>query len=105
MNALPAHVLYELRPKIVERRARLEAAARERRTAVMCAEAQWWRCHRRLVADDFAFAGWEVRHLMPGGRLVEHVPPPFAIRGADGLPLYPAAGQEPLPGAGICSGE
>jgi len=84
-------------------RARLESAARERRTAAMCAEAQWWRCHRRLVADVFAFAGWDVRHLMPGGRLVDHEPPPFAIRGDDGLPVYPAAGQESLPGSGLSS--
>src|SRR5215218_1986871 len=31
--------------------AQLEKEATERRTAVMCAEAQWWRCHRRLIAD------------------------------------------------------
>jgi hypothetical protein len=70
----------------------------------MCAEVQWWRCHRRLVADVFTFAGWPVRHVMPGPRLVEHEPPAFAIRGADGLPLYPAAGQDRLP-AGLSSGE
>jgi uncharacterized protein (DUF488 family) len=77
-------------------RARLEDLARSRLTAVMCAEAQPWRCHRRLVADVFAFAGWRVRHLMPSGKLDDHVPPPFAIRAADGLPLYPPEGQEPL---------
>jgi uncharacterized protein (DUF488 family) len=90
-------------PEFAAGRARLEAAARERRTAIMCAEVQWWRCHRRLVADVFAFAGWDVRHIMPGDRLVEHEPPPFAIRADDGLPVYPAAGQEPLPGAEISS--
>jgi uncharacterized protein (DUF488 family) len=79
-------------------RAKLEALAGERRTAIMCAEAQPWRCHRRLVADVFVFAGWRVWDLMPSGRLDEHVPPPFAIRAGDGLPLYPAAGQAPLPG-------
>src|SRR3546814_10348381 len=30
---------------------RLIALGRERRTAMMCAEAVWWRCHRRIVAD------------------------------------------------------
>lgn len=90
-------------PEFAQGRARLEAAARQQRTAIMCAEAQWWRCHRRLVADVFAFAGWDVRHLRPGGRLVAHEPPPFAVRGADGLPIYPAAGQEDLFGAGISS--
>ena len=77
-------------------RARLAELAGARRTVVMCAEAQWWRCHRRLVADVFAFDGWSVTHLMPDGRLVAHEPPPFAVRAADGLPVYPAEGQDPL---------
>ena len=77
-------------------RARLEELARERRTAIMCAEAQPWRCHRRLVADVFVFAGWDVRDLMPDGRLVPHEPPPFAVKAPNGLPVYPAGGQERL---------
>jgi uncharacterized protein (DUF488 family) len=77
-------------------RARLAESAGARRTAVMCAEAQWWRCHRRLVADVFAFDGWAVTHVMPDGRLAPHEPPPFAVRAPDGLPVYPAEGQEPL---------
>ncbi|TMM02936.1 MAG: DUF488 domain-containing protein [Actinobacteria bacterium] len=77
-------------------RARLVELASARRAAVMCAEAQPWRCHRRLIADVFAFDGWRVRHLMPAGRLDDHVPPPFAIRADDGLPLYPAGAQRAL---------
>ena len=77
-------------------RAALEALGRERRTAVMCAEAQWWRCHRRLIADVLVLAGHDVRHLMPDGRLIAHEPPPFAVRADDGLPAYPAHGQETL---------
>ena len=72
--------------------ARLEELATGRRVAVMCAEAQWWRCHRRLIADVLVLRGWEVRHLMPGGRLVEHEPPDFMVPGEDGLPRYPAGG-------------
>lgn len=79
-----------------EGRAALEALAREHRTAVMCAEAQWWRCHRRLIADVLVFAGHGVHHLMPDGRLIAHEPPPFAVRADDGLPTYPAAAQETL---------
>jgi len=70
-------------------RTRLEVMAAGRCAVVMCAEAQWWRCHRRLVADVLVMAGHEVAHLMPGGRLIEHAPPGFAVRGEDGLPLYP----------------
>ncbi len=77
-------------------RAALEALAGERRTAVMCAEAQWWRCHRRLIADVLVFAGHDVRHLMPEGRLIDHEPPPFAVRAGDDLPAYPAGAPETL---------
>jgi len=75
---------------------RLAELAHEQRVAIMCAEAQPWRCHRRLIADVFAFDGWQVRHLMPSGRLDDHTPPPFAIRAEDGLPLYPAERSTPL---------
>ena len=33
-------------------------------TAIMCAEAVWWRCHRQLVADALVARGIEVRHIM-----------------------------------------
>jgi uncharacterized protein (DUF488 family) len=33
-------------------------------TAIMCAEAVWWRCHRRLVADALLARGIEVRHIL-----------------------------------------
>ena len=42
----------------------LVALGRERRTAVMCSEAVWWRCHRRLVADHLLARGEAVFHLM-----------------------------------------
>lgn len=37
--------------------------ARKDRTAVMCAEALWWRCHRSLIADYLKSQGWEVFHI------------------------------------------
>jgi uncharacterized protein (DUF488 family) len=74
---------------------RLERLAAQRRVAVMCAEAQWWRCHRRVLADVLVLRGREVRHLMTGGRIVEHRPPDFMVAGADGLPCYPAAPDRP----------
>ncbi|QIX27149.1 DUF488 domain-containing protein [Nocardioides sp. JQ2195] len=44
-----------------------------RRTAIMCSEAVWWRCHRRIISDVAAVAhDVPVRHLMHDGRLVEH---------------------------------
>ena len=57
---------------------RLERLVRERRTAVMCAEANWWQCHRRLVADALLVRGLRVEHLAPDGRLIVHELPGFA---------------------------
>jgi uncharacterized protein (DUF488 family) len=53
---------------------RLEALARERRAAVMCAEGSWRRCHRRLIADALLARGWRVIHIGPDGRTEEHQP-------------------------------
>jgi uncharacterized protein (DUF488 family) len=54
-------------------------------TALMCSESVWWRCHRRIIADVLvAGRGRTVAHLMPGGRLSEHVPSAGARRTADG---------------------
>jgi uncharacterized protein (DUF488 family) len=44
----------------------LERTSRERRTAVMCAESVWWRCHRRMIADALTVDGIPVTHLMDG---------------------------------------
>ena len=41
-------------------------------TAVMCAEAMWWQCHRGLISDDFKADGWNVIHLVSPGRSEEH---------------------------------
>jgi uncharacterized protein (DUF488 family) len=54
------------------------AGAAERRTAVMCSESVWWRCHRRLLADALLVRGWEVRHILAAGRAAEHELTPFA---------------------------
>ena len=41
-------------------------------TAVMCAEADWRHCHRRLIADALEVRGWRVLHLGPNGSLESH---------------------------------
>ena len=48
--------------------AELRALASERRVAIMCAEAVWWRCHRRIISDYLVAAGEEVRHIMGPGK-------------------------------------
>ena len=43
-------------------------------TAIMCAEAVWWKCHRRLIADHLANRGVEVWHIMAPDSLKLHTP-------------------------------
>ena len=49
--------------------ARLRALGRQQRCAVMCAEAVWWRCHRRIIADYLIAAGEPVFHILGKGRI------------------------------------
>ena len=58
--------------------AELERLARERTIAVMCAEAQWWRCHRRLLADALVVRGWKVLHIAARGSVDRHELTEFA---------------------------
>lgn len=59
--------------------------------AVMCAEALWWRCHRRIIADHLLAAGVPVLHLMALGRNEEARLSDGAVVGPGGLVTYPAA--------------
>lgn len=61
----------------------------ERRTAIMCAEAVWWRCHRRIVADYLLLRGRSVIHLMGQGRPEPAKMTPSAQE-RDGKLVYPA---------------
>lgn len=67
---------------------RLENEARTQRVVFMCAEAQWWRCHRRLIADQLVVSGWRVLHLDGRGGLSEHALTEFARVGGGSL-TYP----------------
>jgi uncharacterized protein (DUF488 family) len=68
---------------------RLMAMASERRTAIMCAEAVWWRCHRRIIADYLLLHGLDVIHLMGEGR-AEPARMTAAATERDGRLVYPA---------------
>jgi len=58
------------------------------RTAIMCAEAVPWRCHRSLIADALVARGWEVRHILSQVKADEHRFTPFAVIDGDTL-VYP----------------
>jgi uncharacterized protein (DUF488 family) len=66
----------------------LVALGRERRVAVMCSEAVWWRCHRRIIADHLLARGESVFHLM-GKERAEPARLSEGAKVADGVLTYP----------------
>jgi uncharacterized protein (DUF488 family) len=74
--------------------ARLEELAQERSVCIMCAEAQWWRCHRRLISDALIVRGWRVLHLGLNARPVAHELTSFAVvSGEQNLSYPPVQGE------------
>ncbi len=69
--------------------ARVRADAQEHRVALMCSEAVWWRCHRRLIADHLLAQGDEVLHIMSASRADAATLTPGAVVHADGVVTYP----------------
>ncbi len=51
---------------------RLAELAKQKRTAIMCAEVLWWRCHRALLADYLKAQGGKVIHILGPGKSEEH---------------------------------
>lgn len=51
---------------------KLKEIASEKRTAIMCSEAVWWRCHRSMIADILKAEGWTVLHIMAENNVPEH---------------------------------
>ena len=79
--------------------AELLALARDRRTAMMCAEALYYRCHRSLVSDALVCRGVETVHLLDHKKTSAHRLTPF-VKIEDGRPTYPATQPTlPVPGA------
>ena len=70
--------------------AQLRALGAERRCAVMCAEAVWWRCHRRIIADYLLAAGETVFHILGKGHVEPATMTPAARLEPSGLLSYPA---------------
>jgi uncharacterized protein (DUF488 family) len=69
--------------------ATLEQISRRRPTAIMCAEAVPWRCHRSLIADALTVAGWRVLHIQSRRTARPHRRTPF-LRVRGGALRYPA---------------
>lgn len=80
---------YALSPEFGAALDELLALSSERRCAIMCAEAVWWRCHRRIISDYLIEHGREVVHLMGEGRAEPARLTPGAKPEADRI-VYPA---------------
>jgi uncharacterized protein (DUF488 family) len=74
--------------------AMLCSVARNNRTAVMCSEAVWWRCHRGLIADLLRSLGSRVLHIVDATEPEEH-PWTAAARLDEGVLTYDSSSGEP----------
>ena len=74
----------------------LMVSGRKERTAIMCAEAVPWRCHRSLISDALVSRGWTVRHILTTAKADEHQLTSFAVVDQGAL-TYPAPSQESAP--------
>lgn len=81
---------YALSDRFAAGLAELLQVSAEQRTAIMCAEAVWWRCHRRIIADYLLCRGREVFHLMGGGKVEPAKMTPGGIP-SGGRVTYPAS--------------
>ena len=82
---------YALSDQFHAGRERLVEAGRKRRSAIMCAEAVWWRCHRRIVADYRIASGESVFHSMRPGHIEPAHLTPGAVVQTDGKIVYHAS--------------
>ncbi|MBS0468939.1 MAG: DUF488 domain-containing protein [Proteobacteria bacterium] len=69
----------------------LLALGEHKRCALMCAEAVWWRCHRRIVTDHLLARGCQVLHIMGLGKVEAARLSSGAVVGEGGVVTYPVA--------------
>ena len=82
---------YALTPPFRAGLEHLREIGHRRRCAIMCSEAVWWRCHRRIIADYLIAGGEAVLHIMDQGRHDPAHLTPGAVIQPDRTILYPAA--------------
>src|ERR1035437_8951461 len=81
---------YMASPEFTEGLEMLEKIAKVRNTAIMCAEAVPWRCHRSLIADALTKKGWIVRDIMSRTSATKHRLTPF-LKIQKGQLVYPVS--------------
>src|SRR5665213_2531686 len=72
----------------------LRALARDNCCAIMCAEAVWWRCHRRIIVDYLLAEGFPVAHIMGHDKIDPAKLTPGVQLLSDKTLVYPAAEEE-----------
>lgn len=73
-----AYADYTLSAEFAAALSELMKLASHKRTAIMCAEADWHSCHRRLIADVLVARGWQVLDIVRKNRCEPHLLPDFA---------------------------
>jgi uncharacterized protein (DUF488 family) len=68
---------------------RLRRLGQQQSSAIMCAEALWWRCHRRIIADYLISAGETVFHILGPGKIEPAKLTPAARETPEGSLVYP----------------
>lgn len=68
---------------------KLVSVAAKRKTAVMCAEKFYWKCHRRFLSDYLVAQGAEILHILESGKILVHKLTPGAVTTADATVTYP----------------
>jgi uncharacterized protein (DUF488 family) len=84
---------YMAKPAFSEGLEQLISIATHRPTAIMCAEAVPWRCHRSLIADAMLLRGWDVREILSTAPPRPHKLTPF-LKMVDGRIAYPGTAEE-----------
>lgn len=78
VSAFKNYADYAETPEFIEALAQLLALAAASTCAMMCAEAVWWRCHRRIVADYAITSGFRVLHIFTEQKVQRATRSPFA---------------------------
>jgi hypothetical protein len=68
---------------------KLLSVAAKRKTAIMCAEKLYWKCHRRFLSDYLVAQGAEVLHILEPGKISVHKLTPGAVVTSDATVTYP----------------
>ena len=87
-SILPSYADYALTDAFETGFVQLAEIAKRKRAAMMCAEAVWWRCHRRIIADYLIFAGDTVVHIFTRDKEERAKPTPAARSFEAGKVVY-----------------